>query len=169
LPAREQKVWNSPWGKIGICVCYDLSYRRVTDAFVRQGARALIVPTMDVADWGERQHSLHARVAPMRAAEHRIPIFRLASSGISQHVDASGHELGRTPFPGQGEFLIGDLQLSGKPRLPFDHVFAPVCVAVTAVVIGWLLVRRFWRRLSSHPHRSEVLATTTHPMAKDLL
>jgi apolipoprotein N-acyltransferase len=23
LPAPEQKVWDSPWGKIGICICYD--------------------------------------------------------------------------------------------------------------------------------------------------
>src|SRR5208337_5374422 len=31
LPAPKQEVWNSPWGKIGICICYDLSYTRVTD------------------------------------------------------------------------------------------------------------------------------------------
>ena len=48
LPAKEQTVWNSPWGKIGFCVCYDLSYTRVTDELVRQGAQLLIVPTMDV-------------------------------------------------------------------------------------------------------------------------
>jgi apolipoprotein N-acyltransferase len=26
LPAAEQKLWESPWGKIGICICYDLSH-----------------------------------------------------------------------------------------------------------------------------------------------
>jgi len=51
-PAREQKLWESPWGKLGICVCYDLSYRRITDELIRQGAQAIIAPTMDVADWG---------------------------------------------------------------------------------------------------------------------
>ncbi|MFO1499391.1 MAG: nitrilase-related carbon-nitrogen hydrolase [Verrucomicrobiota bacterium] len=79
LPARELRPWDSPWGKLGICICYDLSYSRVTDALVRQGARALLVPTMDVADWGEHEHHLHARVAPVRAAEYGIPIFRVAS------------------------------------------------------------------------------------------
>src|SRR5690606_28360859 len=54
LPAREQQLWDSPWGKIGLCVCYDLSYRRVVDNLVRQGAAAIIVPTMDVVGWGER-------------------------------------------------------------------------------------------------------------------
>ena len=27
-PARERRVWNSPWGKIGIAICYDVSYAR---------------------------------------------------------------------------------------------------------------------------------------------
>lgn len=29
LPAPGQDIWNSPWGKIGFCICYDLSYTRV--------------------------------------------------------------------------------------------------------------------------------------------
>ena len=36
-PAESQAIWESPWGKIGICICYDLSYTRVTDELVRQG------------------------------------------------------------------------------------------------------------------------------------
>ena len=28
LPAPQQKVWDSPWGKIGICICYDVSNLR---------------------------------------------------------------------------------------------------------------------------------------------
>src|SRR5215469_12507991 len=87
LPAPRQELWNSPWGKIGICVCYDLSYTRVIDPLVKMGAQMIIVPTMDVVDWGKRQHQLHALVAPVRAAEYGLPIFRLASSGISQAVD----------------------------------------------------------------------------------
>ena len=101
LPAPEQKLWDSPWGKIGICICYDLSYTRVTDRLVRLGAQALIVPTMDMMEWGEAQHKLHARVAPVRAAEYGIPIFRLASSGISQCVDRTGRVHGYRSLPGR--------------------------------------------------------------------
>ena len=99
LPAPEQKLWDSPWGKIGICVCYDLSYTRVTDRLVKLGAEALIVPTMDVVDWGQAQHELHARIAPVRAAEYGLPIFRLASSGISQLVDRAGRVRPRLLVP----------------------------------------------------------------------
>ncbi len=31
LRAGSQEVWHSPWGAIGICICYDLSYTRVVD------------------------------------------------------------------------------------------------------------------------------------------
>ncbi|HEU5395620.1 MAG TPA: nitrilase-related carbon-nitrogen hydrolase, partial [Verrucomicrobiae bacterium] len=98
LPATNQAVWESPWGKIGICICYDLSYTRVTDELVRKGAQLLIVPTMDVSSWGKREHELHARVAPVRAAEYGLPIFRLTSSGISQVIDSFGRVTDRTDF-----------------------------------------------------------------------
>src|SRR5205085_578061 len=107
LPAKSQRVWESPWGRIGICICYDLSYTRVTDGLIRLGAQAIIVPTMDVVAWGRHQHELHARVAPIRAAEYGVPIFRVGSSGISQLIDASGRTMATAGFPGAGAMLGG--------------------------------------------------------------
>ena len=141
LPAPEQKLWESPWGKIGICVCYDLSYTRVTDQLVRLGAEALIVPTMDVADWGKRQHELHARVAPIRAAEYGLPIFRVASSGISQLVDRAGRVTAKASFPGQSEIVTGRLVLQKPGSLPFDRWVAPFATGVIAMLILWLLIK----------------------------
>ena len=139
LPAPEQKVWDSPWGKIGICVCYDLSYTRVTDELVRQGAQLLIVPTMDVVEWGKHQHELHSRVAPVRAAEYGIPIFRVASSGISQAVAGGGHVVAQTSIPGSGEIFSAQLRLPMRGSLPLDRYLAPLCVALTGIVLAVLL------------------------------
>lgn len=136
LPAIEQNVWNSPWGKIGFCVCYDLSYTRVTDRLVRKGAQLLIVPTMDVADWGYREHELHTLVAPVRAAEYRVPIFRLASSGISQAVAADGRVLASAPFEGEGKDMFATIQLSNQASLPIDRYLAPVAVCITALLLA---------------------------------
>jgi apolipoprotein N-acyltransferase len=150
LPAPEQKLWASPWGKIGICICYDLSYTRVTDELVKQGAQMLIVPTMDVADWGQHQHELHARIAPVRAAEYGIPIFRLASSGISQGVNASGWVQSSAPFPGEGEMIFFGANLGAKGSVPPDRLLAPLCVLITAVfVLRTLAVT--WRRQRTSP------------------
>jgi apolipoprotein N-acyltransferase len=142
LPASEQKLWNSPWGKIGICVCYDLSYTRVTDRLVKLGAEAIIVPTMDIVDWGQAQHELHARIAPVRATEYGLPIFRVASSGISQLVDRSGRVVAAAPCPGDGAAIAGTLELRGGGRRPLDRRLAPFATAVTASVIVWLSIRR---------------------------
>jgi apolipoprotein N-acyltransferase len=140
LPAPRQEVWNSPWGKIGICICYDLSYTRVTDRLVEQGAQLLIVPTVDVEDWGRHQHELHSRVAPVRAAEYGIPIFRLASSGISQAVSGKGNVIAKTSFPGSLEILSAQLRLPMRGSLPLDRWLAPGCTGITALVLLTLLV-----------------------------
>ena len=137
LSAPEQRVWDSPWGKIGICICYDLSYTRVTDRLVKLGAEALVVPTMDVAEWGEAQHDLHARIAPARAAEYGLPIFRIASSGISQWVDCRGDVKATAPCPGGAAVLAGTLEMRGGGRRPLDRWLAPFAVAVTALFVVW--------------------------------
>lgn len=146
LAATKQAVWDSPWGKLGICICYDLSYTRVTDELIRQGARCLIVPTMDVVDWGKAQHDLHARIAPVRAREYGVPVFRIASSGISQAIDATGRQLATAPFGGDGRILSARLGLPESGRLPLDRPFAVFAVCATAALVVWFSVVRIRER-----------------------
>jgi apolipoprotein N-acyltransferase len=143
LPTEQQTLWHSPWGKLGLCVCYDLSYTRVTDELIRKGAQAIIAPTMDVEDWGERQHLLHARVAPIRAAEYGVPIFRLCSSGISQAVNQYGKVLATAPFPGQGQSLEATFDLPSHGRRPRDRFLVWPCVAVCAAFLVWHVIHSF--------------------------
>jgi apolipoprotein N-acyltransferase len=147
LPAPERKVWESPWGRIGLAVCYDLNYRRVIDDFIRLGAQALIIPTMDVTQWGENQHRLHARVAPVRSAEYGVPIFRLCSSGISQLTDRDGRVLASLGFPGQGEIIGGTMVLADPGRLPWDSVLAQLAALVTFFFLAWSVVQFFKGRM----------------------
>ena len=146
LPALQQALWDSPWGKIGICICYDLSYTRVTDRLIREGAQMLIVPTMDVGDRGRRQHELHARIAPVRAAEYGVPIFRLASSGISQAVNARGQVIAAAPYPGEAAILAATLELRAPGRWPLDRWFAPVATGVTGVLVLAIIASAVWKR-----------------------
>jgi apolipoprotein N-acyltransferase len=140
-PAPSQTVWDSPWGKLGIAICYDASYRQVMDGLIRQGAVGLLIPTMDVEHWGAYEHGLNARMAVIRAAEYRVPIFRVASSGISQLIDRDGHEVVTAPFPGPGDTLAGTLTLAGSaPSVPLDAWLAPACTAAAAAVVLWLAI-----------------------------
>lgn len=146
LPAREQKVWESPWGKIGICICYDLSYSRVTDELIRQGAQLLVVPTMDVVDWGRHEHELHARVAPVRAAEYGIPIFRVASSGISQGVERTGRVQSTASFPGENEMIIFSANLNRTGTLPPDRYLVQIAILATIAFVIWLAITALRQR-----------------------
>ena len=147
LPAPNQKLWESPWGRIGICICYDLSYTRVVDKLIRLGAQAILVPTMDVSDWGRGQHELHARVAPIRSAEYGVGIFRVSSSGISQCTDRLGRVVAKAGFPGQGEIIFGNLALApGRGTLPLDRWLAPLSLGITMTFVVWLIITRYLRR-----------------------
>jgi apolipoprotein N-acyltransferase len=164
LPAREQKLWASPWGKIGLAICYDLSYSRIIDRLVEAGAEGLIIPTMDAEDWGAHQHRLHARIAPARAREYGLPIFRLASSGISQLVDRNGNVLASAPFPGQGELLVGRLELGTPGKLPLDRYLALPAVIAIGTLLAYLaacnLQDRYRTAMTSKPRAA--LADKSH-------
>ena len=93
---------------------------------------------MDVVEWGEAQHRLHSRVAPVRAAEHGLQIFRLASSGISQWVDERGSVRASAPFPGEGSMLAAELRLKDNGSRPWDRVLAPAATVLTGLVAAWM-------------------------------
>ena len=141
MPHGECQSLRSGAGKLGLAVCYDLNSRRVIDDFIRLGAQALIIPTMDVTDWGENQHRLHARTAPVRSAEYAVPIFRLCSSGVSQLTDRHGRVLASAGFPGQEEILGGTLTIANAGRLPLDHWLAPLATIATLLFTIWSFIQ----------------------------
>jgi predicted amidohydrolase len=143
-PAPERRVWDSPWGKIGIAICYDASYARVMDDFVRQGACGLIIPTMDVEKWGEfERRMLHARVQPVRSAEYGIPTFGVWSSGVSQLTDRYGRIVAATNYPGLGDTIAGHFDLSKPGRIPPDRTLAIASLVATGLFIVYLICRQF--------------------------
>jgi predicted amidohydrolase len=143
LPAPELKLWNSPWGRVGICICYDFGYTHVVDRLVRMGAQLLVVPTMDAEEWGAYEHKLHLRVVSARAQEHGLPVVRLASSGISQIYSGGNHPhlITQTTFPGSEETMGGRLSIPEKGTMPWDRILARICVALTGIVAAVLAFR----------------------------
>jgi apolipoprotein N-acyltransferase len=82
---------------------------------------------------------LHSRVAPVRAAEYGIPIFRVASSGISQAVLYNGDVVAKTSIPGNGDIFSAQLKLPMRGSLPPDRFLAPLCVVATGIILTILL------------------------------
>jgi apolipoprotein N-acyltransferase len=119
-------------------------YARKMDPLVEQQSQALIVPAVDVITWGEWEHVLHARIVPVRAREYRLPLFRLASSGISVFADERGGTLAKGTYPGIHEILAARLPIQPAGRLPWDRYLAlPIITATALVFAAMLLVPRF--------------------------
>jgi len=157
LPAETQKVWDSPWGKIGIALCYDVSYPRVMDHFIQAGAQGLIIPTMDMKNWGGYERTmLHGRLAPMRAAEYGVPVFGVWSSGKSQLTDRQGRVIAQGSYPGQWDMVAGPFNLAkpGDGKVPLDRYLALICSVLTGLFVlfqfgGFLLRYRGKKRLKT--------------------
>jgi apolipoprotein N-acyltransferase len=143
LRGQGLEPWDSPWGKIGICIGYDLGFSQVTDQLVRDGALALIVPTMDAALWGASQHELHARIGSLRAAEYGLPVFRMTTSGFSEVIDSHGQVLARSSVPGQGDIIVGTLDLRGPGRVPVDRQLVFAGMGVSAIVLLRVILMAF--------------------------
>jgi apolipoprotein N-acyltransferase len=141
--------------------CYDLSYARVTDGLVRDGAQMLIVPSMDVEDWGRHEHELHSRVAPVRAAEYGIPVFRVASSGISQAVSSRGAVIAHTSIPGRGDILSAQMELPAYGSIPIDRVIAPFCAIATGALTAILLFLEWQGR---RPEQKRAVSHMSHKL-----
>ena len=120
-PAKIQGVWSSPWGAIGLCVCYDLTLSRVVCRLADLGATGIICPAMDLYAWGQQEHEANARFAQIRASELGIPVLRVASSGTSQLVGAGGEITAEAAYPADELQVIGGRMELAKPRENLDR------------------------------------------------
>ncbi|QJE95065.1 carbon-nitrogen hydrolase family protein [Luteolibacter luteus] len=146
LPARHQRLWDSPAGKVGIAICYDMNYARVMDRLITRDAELLIVPAMDVMSWGPHAHKLSAQLAAVRAAEYGVPLFRLASSGFSRIVSPDGKIVKELGVPGQGEIIWEKIPLVGTGRRPLDRWLLWPCAGLAAVLTTFLSLEKLWKR-----------------------
>ena len=160
-PAAQQQVWASPWGRIGLCICYDQNYVHITDPLAAQNMQALLIPTLDLETWGPHQHWLSARLAATRAAEYGVPVVRLASSGLSLMLDATGRVLASGSMPGQGEILSALIPLSAVPRQPWDRLPARLAVVPAGLLILWAMAVSF--RDERHRRRAAMGAPAGAP------
>ncbi|MBF0273405.1 MAG: apolipoprotein N-acyltransferase [Magnetococcales bacterium] len=92
-------------GALGPLICYEVIFPDEVRELAHKGARWLINVTND--GWfGESAKPQHLAMARMRAVENRLPMIRVANSGISAVFDAVGRELGRIPSNVQGAMVV---------------------------------------------------------------
>lgn len=127
---------ETPLGVLGLLICYDLTHPHVALSTLTR-AHLAVVASGDLASWTELQHVEHARIATLRAIEHRTWIVRATSSGISQIIAPSGAEIATLPFDEVG-VLEGEVRLRDE-RTPYERVGllpAYACLLATVMLLG---------------------------------
>ena len=76
--------------QIGISICFESSFPNLFRKFVKKGANVMGILTNDAWYEGTAAPEQHLAMAPLRAVENRVAVFRCANGGISCIIDALG-------------------------------------------------------------------------------
>lgn len=86
-PGSELPVFETPWGKIGILICYDLRIPEAARVLALRGADLLILPT----NWPEGAELSAEHYTVVRASENRIFVAAVNRVGTENGVRFFGH------------------------------------------------------------------------------
>ncbi len=105
---------DTPYGRIGAAVCFDMDFPYFARTFSRMGADIVLVPSFD----SERIRPFHTEVGLFRAVEGGYSMVRQVSSGESMAVDAAGRVLTRqNHFATADRLMFADVPTRGTRTL----------------------------------------------------
>ncbi len=128
-PGEITEPMETDFGPVGTLICYEAIFPDISRMFARKGASLLINITNDAWFGDTSAPYQHFSMARMRAIETRIPMIRVANTGISALIDTTGRvDLETRIF--KRTFVVGevrpDSRLSFYTR--FGDVFAGLVV-----------------------------------------
>lgn len=88
--SRNFSVFETPYGKVGLGICYDYHFLDVARGLARNGARILLMPTDDDFDGNPNFPPFHASDGVFRAAEHRVAMGLANTNGLALVIDPYG-------------------------------------------------------------------------------
>ena len=132
--------------QMGVVICFESVFPDLFRKFVKEGASVMGILTNDAWFDGTAAPEQHLAMAPFRAVENRVAIFRCANGGISCIIDALGRTV-PTPIPaGDTErFLIERIPLQnhgGTVYTRYGDWFPILCFFVSLLLI--LYYHRVW-------------------------
>lgn len=69
VPGTDAHVFPTPFGVLGVGICFDMDYPDVARRLANNGAESIIAPSDNPLNWGPVQHAQHKQLFQMRAAE----------------------------------------------------------------------------------------------------
>jgi apolipoprotein N-acyltransferase len=140
VPGKEQTLFDVKGAKLGILICYESIFPNLTRREVDKGADVLVNITND-AWYGESSAPYQVlAMATMRSVETKVPMVRVANTGISALIEPSGQITDRTPLFVRGTVIV---KVPWRPvRTVYTMVgdlFAEICLLLTAIglIMAW--------------------------------
>ncbi len=106
IPGKEQTLFRVKGATLGILICYESIFPDLTRREVNEGADVLVNITND-AWYGESSAPYQVlAMAALRSVETKVPMVRVANTGISALIEPSGEITNRTPLFTRGTEIV---------------------------------------------------------------
>lgn len=83
---NELVLADTPWGQVGLSICYDLRFPEMYRPFAVAGSRLTLI----VAEWPERRVAHWSKLLQARAIENQMFVAGVNKAGVSQDVKLGG-------------------------------------------------------------------------------
>jgi apolipoprotein N-acyltransferase len=142
FPGRTQTIFSVNGARLGTLICYESIFPNLARSAVKDGANILVNITND-AWYGESSapYQLLA-MAAMRSVETKVPMVRVANTGISAVIDPVGRITARTPLFTRGtETELVRWRPEQTLYARFGDLFAETTFALTVAGLMLALIR----------------------------
>jgi apolipoprotein N-acyltransferase len=127
-------LWKTE--QVGVQICYEIIFPRLSRAMARNNASLLINITNDAWFGKTSGPYQHFSMTVFRAVENRRALVRSANTGLSGFIDPAGRVLASTPLV-QDAALVHSMPLM-KIKTVYTRVgdlFARMCFALAMIIV----------------------------------
>ena len=144
----ELTIFSAPPAKFGTVICFESIFPGIFREFVGKGVNLMGIITNDSWFRGTFAPEQHFSVAPFRAVENRVAVFRCANYGISCIIDPWGRVTRKIEPDTDESYLVSEIRLHTGGTFYTRHGdYLPwACLAMTL----FLIFQTWW-----HKRRSE--------------
>lgn len=134
--ALQSQVVDTPFGKVGLGICYDRHRLWITRHLKQQGAQIILMPVDDDFKANRQFPLLHATDSIFRAIENRIAFGLATTSGVSMVISPYG-EIMASSGMNQRAIIQGEVELTSDTPFYSRHgdLFPWLVCFITLILI----------------------------------
>jgi apolipoprotein N-acyltransferase len=142
---KELTIFDMDGKRFGVLICYEGIFDNLVRKFVKKGADFIINITNDA--WYERSSApyQHFSSSIFRAVENRVPVVRVANTGVSGFIDSQGRIRKNLDIFIEGT-LVDKISLKRQETFytRFGNLFAYLCLGLSGLfILGALIKKKF--------------------------